>query len=102
MKLALLFLVIVVSLVRESNEAVHAHAEMFLAGTNDFIGTINFYVEEVAWGVVITGSVNRLRPNALLVRQLLQFTLPIFCRRNIQHELIKIPPKWKNCFRFSQ
>jgi hypothetical protein len=71
MKFALIFLVIVVSFVRESNEAVHANAEMFLAGTNDFIGTINFYEEEVDWGVVITGSVDHLRPNSTLVRRLL-------------------------------
>jgi hypothetical protein len=71
MKFALIFLVIVVSFVRESNEAVHANAEMFLAGTNEFIGTINFYEEEVDWGVVITGSVDQLRPNSTLVRRLL-------------------------------
>jgi hypothetical protein len=70
MKSNLIFLIIVVSLLRESNEAVHANAQMFLAGTNEFIGTINFYEEQVAWGVVITGSVDHLRPNSTLVRQL--------------------------------
>ncbi|CAF1259157.1 unnamed protein product [Rotaria sordida] len=39
---------------------------MFLAGTNDFIGTINFNKQEEAWGVIISGSVNRLRPLATL------------------------------------
>jgi hypothetical protein len=87
MKFAFIFLVIVVSLVRESNEAVHAHAEMFLTGTNVFIGTINFYEEQVAWGVIITGSLDHLRPNAILVRQLLKFTSPIFCRRKNQFNI---------------
>ncbi|CAF1324777.1 unnamed protein product, partial [Rotaria sp. Silwood1] len=47
-------------------DRTHANAQMFLMGTNDFIGTVNFYEEEEAWGVVISGSVNRLRPLAKL------------------------------------
>ena len=47
--------------------AVYAHAEMYLADTNISIGTISFYEEEEDWGVVISGSVNRLRPTASLV-----------------------------------
>jgi hypothetical protein len=70
MKLVLIFLILIVALVNETN-GIHAHAEMFLAGTNDFIGTINFNEQEVAWGVVISGSVNRLRPMATLVSSFL-------------------------------
>jgi hypothetical protein len=67
MKLVLTFLVLGVALVREA-DGIHAHAEMFLAGTNDFIGTVNFNEEEEDWGVVVSGYVNRLRPLAILVR----------------------------------
>jgi hypothetical protein len=66
MKFALFFLVVVAVYGAEAY-GTHANAQMFLAGTNDFIGTINFYVEEEAWVVVITGSVDRLRPLATLV-----------------------------------
>ncbi|CAF4236282.1 unnamed protein product [Rotaria socialis] len=66
MKIFVFFLVLVAALVREVEQSVHANAKMFLAGTNDFIGTIDFYEEEEAWGVVITGFVNRLRPMATL------------------------------------
>lgn len=66
MKFVFIFLALVTIFVNEVNE-VHAHAEMFLAGTNDFIGTINFNEQEVAWGVVISGSVNRLRSTKSLV-----------------------------------
>lgn len=66
MKLVLIFLILVVALLNEAN-GIDAYAEMFLAGTNDLIGTISFIEEEEAWGVVISGSVNRLRPMATLV-----------------------------------
>jgi hypothetical protein len=66
MKLVLIFLILVVALLNEAN-GIDAYAEMFLAGTNDLIGTISFIEEEDAWGVVISGSVNRLRPMATLV-----------------------------------
>ncbi|CAF1003151.1 unnamed protein product [Rotaria sordida] len=65
MKLVLPFLVLVAARVCGVDGA-HAHADMYLAGTNDFIGTINFYEGQEAWGVVITGSVSRLRPLATL------------------------------------
>jgi hypothetical protein len=66
MKLVLIFLILVVALLNEAN-GIDAYAEVFLAGTNDLIGTISFIEEEEAWGVVISGSVNRLRPMATLV-----------------------------------
>ncbi|CAF1590790.1 unnamed protein product [Adineta steineri] len=65
MKLIFICLVLIVAVVRES-DGIHAHAEMYLAGTNDFIGTINLYEEKEAWGVIMTGFVNRLRPLAVL------------------------------------
>ncbi|CAF1106314.1 unnamed protein product [Rotaria sordida] len=65
MKLVLPFLVIVAVLVSGA-DGTRAHADMFLAGTNDFIGTIDFYEDPTPWGVFITGSVNRLRPLATL------------------------------------
>ena len=71
MRAALSFLLLVLVLGAEADRT-HANAQMFLSGTNDFIGTVNFYVEEEAWGVVISGSVNRLRPLATLV-SLLRF-----------------------------
>lgn len=66
MKLVLSFLILMVTFIREG-DGIHAHAEMFLAGTNDFIGTINFNEQEQAWGVIISGYVNQLRPLATLV-----------------------------------
>jgi hypothetical protein len=66
MKLVLIFLIPVVALLNEAN-GIDAYAEMFLAGTNDLIGTISFIEEEDTWGVVISGSVHRLRPMATLV-----------------------------------
>jgi hypothetical protein len=77
MELVLIFLILIVSLTREASENC-AQAEMYLAGTNDFIGTIGFNEQEVAWGVIISGSVNRLRPMATLVRQLLHITSSLF------------------------
>ncbi len=77
MKFVLIFLILIVSLARDANGA-YAQAEMYLAGTNDFIGTIGFNEQEVAWGVIISGSVNRLRPMATLVRQLLHITSSLF------------------------
>lgn len=73
MRVALSFLLLVLLLGAEAG-GTHANAQMFLAGTNDFIGTVNFYLEEEAWGVVISGSVNRLRPLATLV-SLLRFSI---------------------------
>jgi hypothetical protein len=43
---------------------------MYLAETNDLIRQIKLYVEEEAWGVDISGSVNRLRLMAGLVSRL--------------------------------
>jgi hypothetical protein len=77
MKLVLIFLILVVSLAGEASGA-HAQAEMYLAGTNDLIGTISFNEQEVAWGVIISGSVNGLRPMATLVRQSVHFTSSLF------------------------
>ena len=74
MKVVLVCLIFIVALVNEADGAVHAHAEMYLAGTNDFIGTVNFYEEQVAWGVVITGYVNHLRPSARLVSSFLHLS----------------------------
>lgn len=69
MKFALALLLLAV--VRETEtRAIHANAQMFLTGTNDSIGVVNFYVEEEAWGVVISGSVGGLRPLATLVNRL--------------------------------
>ncbi|CAF3379913.1 unnamed protein product [Rotaria socialis] len=65
MKLILTILVLVVSFVQESN-GNYAEALMYLTGTNDFIGTISFNEQEVAWGVIISDSVNRVRPSATL------------------------------------
>ncbi|CAF1138935.1 unnamed protein product [Adineta steineri] len=65
MKRILIFLVFVVALAQIAN-GNYAQAEMYLSGTNDFIGTIGFNEQEVAWGVIISGSVNRLRPMATL------------------------------------
>ncbi|CAF1406882.1 unnamed protein product, partial [Rotaria sordida] len=65
MKLVLHFLVLIAACACGADGA-HAHADMYLAGTNDFIGTINFYEGQEAWGIVITGSVSRLRPLATL------------------------------------
>lgn len=56
------------SMLMKESYGAYAEAEMFLAETNEFIGTISFNEEQEAWGVVISGSVNRLRPNASLVR----------------------------------
>jgi hypothetical protein len=69
MKLVLIFLILVIALARETN-GKYAQALMYLTGTNEFIGTIGFNEQEEAWGVIISGSVNRLRAKALLVRQL--------------------------------
>ena len=58
---------ILITVVSEVN-SIHAHAEMYLANTNIFIGTVNLYeADGEDWGVVISGSVNRLRPSASLV-----------------------------------
>jgi hypothetical protein len=80
MKLALIFLVLVVSLAKETN-GKYAEALMYLAGTNDFIGTIGFNEQEVAWGVIISGVVSRMRPMATMVRQLLYLASPLFRRK---------------------
>jgi hypothetical protein len=66
MKLVFLFFVLVAALLR-STDGTRAHADMFLAGTNDFIGTFSFYEDPEPWGVFIRGTVNRLRPLATLV-----------------------------------
>lgn len=67
MKVVFGFFILVLSVVNEVN-SIHAHAEMYLANTNIFIGTVNFYeADGEDWGVVISGSVNRLRPSASLV-----------------------------------
>jgi hypothetical protein len=73
MKVVLTFLLLVVALVKGA-DGTHANARMFLAGTNNFIGQINFYMEQEDWGVVISGSVNGLRPLAVLVSRLSYFT----------------------------
>jgi hypothetical protein len=72
MKLALTFLLHVVVLGTQAR-GTHANAQMFLAGTNEFIGTVKFYMEEEAWGVVISGSVNRLRPLTTVVNHFIWY-----------------------------
>ena len=67
MRVAFSSLILLVFVLGAEADRTHANAQMFLAGTNDSIGTVNFYLEEEAWGVVITGSVDRLRPLATLV-----------------------------------
>jgi hypothetical protein len=71
MKFVLIFLVIIVSLVRETNQNL-AEAVIYFSGTNDLLGTIGFNEQEEAWGVIISGALEHLRPNAILVRQLSQ------------------------------
>ncbi|CAF1018480.1 unnamed protein product [Adineta steineri] len=66
MKFIFICLILIIAAVKEG-DGIHAHAEMYLAGTNVFIGTINLYEEEEDWGVIMTGFVNRLRPLAVLV-----------------------------------
>jgi hypothetical protein len=80
MELVLIFLILVVSLVREVS-GNYAQAEIYLAGTNGFIRTIGFNEQEVAWCVIISGSVNHLRHMATLVRQLVHFTSSLFWRK---------------------
>jgi hypothetical protein len=77
MKIGVILLVVFASLAKEAN-GNYAEAQIYFSGTNNFLGTIGFNEQEVAWGVIISGAVEHLRPNAVLVRQLLYFTSSIF------------------------
>ncbi|UJR20350.1 hypothetical protein I4U23_023481 [Adineta vaga] len=66
MKVIFALMVVIIALVGTTDESIHANAQMFLSGTREYIGEINFYMEEQSFGVVISGSVNSLRPSASL------------------------------------
>ncbi|CAF1016767.1 unnamed protein product [Adineta ricciae] len=54
------------ALINTADQSIHANAQMYLSGTNEYMGEVNFYMEEQPFGVVISGSVNRLRPSSVL------------------------------------
>jgi hypothetical protein len=81
MKLVLLFLVLGVFPVKDAG-GNFAEAQMYLSGTNDFIGLITFYERFIFSGVTISGYVNGLRPNVTLVRQLLYLASSILSFRS--------------------
>ena len=67
MKVIFVAAIFTFALINTADQSIHANAQMYLSGTNEYMGEVNFYMEEQPFGVVISGSVSRLRPSSVLV-----------------------------------